>query len=51
MGRAGNKGGDVGRSPGRGGGEVGASAGGSEPECVSGDTRPLGVVGMMMGSS
>ena len=32
-------------------GGVGASAGGSEPEGVSGDTRQLGVVGMMVGSS
>ena len=32
------------------GGE-GASARGSEPEGVSGDTRPLGVVDMMMSSS
>ena len=52
-GRGGNKGGDVGRGPGRGGGGGGveASAGGSEPEGVSGDTRSLGVVGMMVGSS
>ena len=28
-----------------------ASAGGSGPEGVSGDTRPLGVVDMMVGSS
>ena len=48
MGRGGNKGGDVGRSPGRG---VGASARGRETEGASGDTRPSGVVGMMMGSS
>ena len=47
-GRGGNKGGDVGRGPGRG---VEASAGGSEPGGVSGDTRSLGVVGMMVGSS
>ena len=33
----GNKGGDVGRGPGRG---VEASSGGSRPEGVSGDTRP-----------
>ena len=45
--RGGDKGGDVGRGPGRG---VEASAGGSEPEGVSGDTRPLGVVDMMAGS-
>ena len=32
-------------------GGVEASAGGSEPEGVSGDTRLLGVVGMMVGSS
>ena len=32
-------------------GGVEASAGGSEPEGVSGDTRPLGVVDMMVGSS
>ena len=30
---------------------VEASAGGSEPEGVTGDTRPLGVVDMMVGSS
>ena len=48
--RGGDKGGDVGRGPGRGGG-VEASAGGSGPEGVSGDTRPLGVVDMMVGSS
>ena len=30
---------------------VEASAGGSGPEGVSGDTRPLGVVDMMVGSS
>ena len=47
-GRGGDKGGDVGRGPGRG---VEASAGGSEPEGVPGDTRPLGVVDMMVGSS
>ena len=47
-GRGGDKGGDVGRGPGRG---VEASAGGSEPEGVSGDTRPLGVMDMMVGSS
>ena len=46
--RGGDKGGDVGRGPDRG---VDASAGGSEPEGVSGDTRPLGVVDMMVGSS
>ena len=33
------------------GGGVEASAGGSEPEGVSGDTRSLGVVGMMVDSS
>ena len=38
-GRGGDKGGDAGRGSGRG---VEASAGGSEPEGVSGDTRPLG---------
>ena len=32
-------------------GGVEAFAGGSEPEGVSGDTRSLGVVGMMVGSS
>ena len=32
-------------------GGVEASAGGSEPEGVSGDTRPLGVVDMIVGSS
>ena len=36
---------------GGGGGGVEASAGGSEPEGVSGDTRLLGVVDMMVGSS
>ena len=46
--RGGDKGGDVGRDPGRG---LEASAGGSGPEGVSGDTRPLGVVDMMLGSS
>ena len=30
---------------------VEASGGGGEPEGVSGDTRPLGVVDMMVGSS
>ena len=45
-GRGGDKGGDVGRGPGRG---VETSEGGSEPEGVSGDTRPLGVVDMMVG--
>ena len=30
---------------------VEASGGGTEPEGVSGDTRPLGVVDMMVGSS
>ena len=34
-----------------GGGGVEASAGGSEPEGMSGDTRPLGVVDMMVGRS
>ena len=34
-----------------GGGGVDASAGGSGPESVSGDTRPLGVVDMMVSSS
>ena len=34
-----------------GGGGVEASGGGSEPEGMSGDTRPLGVVDMMVGSS
>ena len=34
-----------------GGWGVEASAAGSEPEGVSGDTRSLGVVGMMVGSS
>ena len=33
------------------GGGVGATARGRETEGVSGDTRPSGVVGMMMGSS
>ena len=33
------------------GGGVESSAGGSEPEGVSGDTSPLGVVDMMVGSS
>ena len=47
-GRGCNKGGDVGSGPGRG---VEASVVGSEPEGVSGDTRSLGVVGMMVGSS
>ena len=32
-------------------GGIGASTGRSETEGVSGDTRPSGVVGMMMGSS
>ena len=36
---------------GGGGGGVEASARGSEPEGVSGDTRPLGVVDMMVCSS
>ena len=44
--RGGDKGGDVGRGPGRG---VEACAGGMGPEGVSGDTRPLGVVDMMVG--
>ena len=47
-GRGGDKGGDIGRGAGK---VVEASAGGSEPEGVSGDTRPLGVVDMMVGSS
>ena len=34
-----------------GGGGVEASGGGGEPKGVSGDTRPLGVVDMMVGSS
>ena len=50
-GRGGDKGGDIVRGPDRGGGGVEASAGGSGPEGVSGDTRPLGVVDMMVGSS
>ena len=33
------------------GGEVEASSEGSEPEGVPGDTRPLGVVDMMVGST
>ena len=34
-----------------GGGGVEASGGGGEPNGMSGDTRPLGVVDMMVGSS
>ena len=48
MGRGGSKGGDVGRGPGRG---AGASVRDRETEEVSGDTRPSGVVSMMVGSS
>ena len=36
---------------GGGGGGVEASGRGGEPEGMSGDTRPLGVVDMMVGSS
>ena len=51
-GRGCDKCGDVGRGlAGGGGGGVEASGGGGEPEGVSGDTRPLGVVDMMVGSS
>ena len=50
-GRGGDKGGMLAGVLAGGGGGVEASAGGSEPEGVSGDTRPLGAVDMMVGGS
>ena len=47
-GRGCDKCGDVGRGPGRG---VEASGAGGKPEVVSGDTRPLEVVDMVVGMS
>ena len=46
--RGGDKCGDGVRGPGRG---VEASGAGGEPEGVSGDTSPLGVVDMVVGSN